>query len=128
MGVIKMFEEDFGPFGILFYVMVMLLFFSIPIIVGFVSGLIAMNKRKLKTAMALWSLILFSPIFFILIMSIFNDSPGFIGQSLVQQPAYSLILVSETLPFVIPVWILGALVLYSIGRRNSVHAQKKFII
>jgi len=124
-----MFEEDFGPFGILFYVMVMLLFFSIPIIVGFVSGLIAMNKRKLKTAMALWSLILFSPIIFILIMRIFNHTPaGFIGQTLVQEPAYSLIMVSETLPFVIPVWILGALVLYSIGRRNIARAEKKFII
>lgn len=106
-------EELFGPFGILFYVMVMLLFFSIPIIVGFVSGLIAMNKRKLKTAMALWSLILFSPIFLILILN--PSDRGYIGQ-----PAWnSLTLISGTLPFVIPVWILGALVLYSIGRRNS---------
>jgi hypothetical protein len=120
IGVIKMFEEDFGPFGILFYIIMMLLFFSIPIIVGFVSGLIAIHfKRKLKTLVALWSVILFSPIIFILIMRIFNPTPGFIGQTLVQEPAYSLIVVSETLPFVIPVWILGALILsyirHSIG-------------
>jgi hypothetical protein len=106
-------EELFGPFGILFYVMAMLLFFSIPIIVCFVSGLIAILKSKLKTGMTLWSLILFSPIFLILILN--PSSRGYIGQ-----PAYnSLTLISITLPFVVPVWILGALVLYSIGRRNS---------
>jgi len=115
-----MYEEFFGPFGILFYVMAMLLFFSIPIIVGLVTGFVVIYfKRKLKTGMALWSLILFSPIFFILISSVLDDRPGFIGQSLVRQPAYGLIVVSITLPFVVPVWILGALVLYSIGRRNS---------
>jgi predicted neutral ceramidase superfamily lipid hydrolase len=111
-------EEYFGgPFGILFYIIMMLLFFSIPIIVGFVSGLIAIHfKRKLKTVVALWSVILFSPIFFILISSVLDNRPGFIGNTLVRQPTYGLIIASIPLPVVVPVWILGVLLLYSITK------------
>jgi hypothetical protein len=108
-----MFEENFGPFGVLFYIAGMMLIFSIPIAVGFISGFVSILKRKLKTGMALWSLILFSPVFLIIITN--PSDRAYIGQ-----PAWNaLSLISMTLPFVVPVWILGALVLYSIakGRR-----------
>lgn len=107
-----MFEEDFGPFGVLFYIIIMLLVFAIPIAVGFFSGWIAMLRRKIRIGMLLWSVILFSPDIFILIMGMINNKPGFIGQTLVQEPLYSLTIISYTLPFVIPLWILGTAILY----------------
>lgn len=116
--VSKMFEEDFGPFGILFYVIVMLLFFSIPIIVGLVSGFVVIHfKRKLKTGIALWSTILCSPILLILILDFYQRAVKNAWNTLYGESwTYTLYMAAITLPFVVPVWILGALLLYFIGR------------
>jgi len=121
------FEEQWGLFGIIFYIIVMACVFAIPTLVGLFSGLVAISKRKLKTAIALWSLILFSPVIFILVMGVVHRTPGFIGNSLVPEPAYSLTVASGTLPFVVPVWILGLLILIWRWKRTLILHKEAYV-
>lgn len=124
-----MFEEDFGPFGILFYFIMMLIFFSIPILVGFASGFAIIHfKRKLKTGIALWSAILCSPIFFILISDFYERAVKNAWNTLYGTSwTYVFYIIAITLPFVIPVWILGVFLLYSTtkGARKNALLQNK---
>lgn len=112
----------------LYGIMGIVMIFFFPAIVGFISGLIVVLKKKLKTGMTLWSLILFSPIFYILISSFFDNSVGFIGGRFLRQPALGLTMASIMLPIVASIWFFGILILfyirYSIGGDRNQENQK----
>lgn len=116
-----------GPFGLIFYLVVMMMIFIIPIAIGITSSwLIVRFKKMRKTAIIVWTFILIFP----LIYSISYDF--YMRATLDAWETYnaynwreSLNIATYTLPFVLPVWVLGMILLIRTFQKFQITQIKK---
>jgi len=98
-----------GPLGVILYVGVLTMIFIIPISVGMISSwLIIRFKKMRKTAIIVWTVILISPLIYLIGHDFYMRAISGAWETYnAISWRESLSFAASTLPFVLPVWILG---------------------
>jgi len=117
-------------FGIMLYIIVMTMIFIIPTTIGIVSSwLIIRFKKMRKTAIIVWTLILFFPLIFSISHDFYmraklNAWETMYGYSWRQ----SLNIATFALPFVLPIWVLGTILLIRTFQKPQISQMKKELV
>jgi len=116
-----MWEEADPLLGLGLYIIVMGMIFILPTIIGLISGWLIIKFRKMwKTGVVVWSLILCSPVIFLISVdfiqrAIRNAWTTLYGYSW----EYTFYVVGGMFPFVFPIWILGTLFLLNFTKKDK---------
>jgi len=116
-----------GPLGVILYVVILTMIFIIPISVGMILSLLIIRfKRMRKTAIIVWTVVLISPLIYLI------SRDFYMRATLNAWETYNAISWREslnsaagTLPFVLSIWILGLFYLTRTLRDPQVNKVKE---